>query len=58
MRGNLLTLTDKEVTLSVILIIIRQLSVNKTRLYEHIFLACSYIRNNRSVSVVVIDNEL
>ena len=58
MRGNLLKLTDKEVTLSVILIIIRQLSVNKTRLYEHIFLACSYIRNNRSVSVVVIDNEL
>jgi len=44
--------------MSVILIIIRQLSVNKARLYEHIFLACSYIRNNKSVSVVVIDNEL
>ncbi len=35
---------DKAVMLSAILIIIRQLYVNNARLYEHIFLACSYLR--------------
>jgi hypothetical protein len=44
--------------LSVILITIRQLFVNNARLYEHIYLPCSYIRKYRSVTVVVIDNEL
>jgi hypothetical protein len=52
-----LTFTDKWVRLSVILITIRQLSVNNVRLYEHIFLGCSYIGTYRLVTVAVIDNK-
>ena len=46
------------VTLSIILIIIRQLHVNNAGLCEHNFLACSYLRKYKPVPVVVIDNEL
>jgi archaellum component FlaF (FlaF/FlaG flagellin family) len=37
-------MSSKVMMLSAILIIIRQLYVNNVHLYEHILLACSYLR--------------